>query len=500
MKLINPQHGTGERIAALARQFAGGDPFSHLVIDNFLDEAFARSLVQEFPDFHHRDYRHVNELGYEDKKAVHTCVKELSPAFRRMDELISSPEFLHYASGITGIEDLLYDPEYLGGGTHENLNHHELSTHVDFNYHRSLGLHRRISAILYLNEEWMPGWGGDLELHKDPWLPRHRNSIKTIAPIFNRLVLFPTTEYSWHGFTPIKIPAGRPGISRKSFAFFLYSRDRPAHEIRALHGTIYCERPLPENLKAGNTLSQADVDEIERLTIRRDGLLQLMYAREAEYSALTGTLRTEMHHFQKKVEHLDGMTDAVEQMYRFSINRAMEAVEPLQLAFHGGPHAEVISGYWRDPFLFRRCKLEVTKLTAPPREGDLLLFLDLGATTWSIGRMRRELGKYFVVHQQRNPQLLVLPKDRFYGTVTSFDRAAAGHRGLSPASTEPYPAALKRKERLIIFYFRMNSLKNRLIGKRKSKLLWILSVGVRGALERLGIRSAVLWPEEVKAE
>jgi hypothetical protein len=35
--------------------------------------------------------------------------------------------------------------------------------------HRTAGGHRRINTIIYLDKEWRGEWGGNLELHKNPW-------------------------------------------------------------------------------------------------------------------------------------------------------------------------------------------------------------------------------------------------------------------------------------------------------------------------------------------
>ena len=74
--------------------------------------------------------------------------------YAELDALIQSGDWLALLTRITGIPGLLYDPYYLGGGTHENRSGQGLDPHVDFNYHPSERWHRRLNLIVYLNRAW----------------------------------------------------------------------------------------------------------------------------------------------------------------------------------------------------------------------------------------------------------------------------------------------------------------------------------------------------------
>src|SRR5262245_24534921 len=150
----------------LAAVFHGALPFQHFAIDGFFTEEFAARLLAEFPPFEAGDNR--NEAGLGGAKAVFERVRRLGPAFTALDDLVRSAEFLALLGRITGIRDLRYDPDYIGGGTHENRHGQELDPHVDFNRHPFTRWHRRLNLIVYLNRDWRDEWGGSLELHSNP--------------------------------------------------------------------------------------------------------------------------------------------------------------------------------------------------------------------------------------------------------------------------------------------------------------------------------------------
>ena len=252
--------------------FRTADPFPHLVVDDFLPDDFYGELAESFPRFDEKAA--LNEFGEAGRKAVREKLPELGPAYARFDDLMKSSDFLGRLSQITGIPDLLYDPLYIGGGTHENLEGQELDPHVDFNYHPTTRRHRRLNLILFLNDEWDESWGGALQLHRNPWEP-DADVVKTVAPKANRAVLFETSERSWHGFRKIQLPAAHKNLTRRSIAVYFYTETSPAEGAATEHSTIYVPRPLPERFQPGMTLTEADQRELEELLTRRN--MQIRY-------------------------------------------------------------------------------------------------------------------------------------------------------------------------------------------------------------------------------
>ncbi len=288
LHLLSPDVTT--RVGELADQFRNAYPFRHVVMDNFLEMPFCQRLIAEFPAF---DKSHaLNEMGEVGRKAAIPDIASLGPAYREFDELMRERGFLALMEKITGIPDLLYDPEYVGGGTHENLNGQDLDLHVDFNYHPRRLTHRRLNLIVFLNPVWSDDWGGRLELHRDPWQERAEPPV-SVSPIANRTVLFETTERSWHGFNRINLPGDQQHLSRRSLAVYLYTKQRPDSESVPSHGTVYVPRSMPDHIVAGHVLTQADVDNLYILIERRNAQLRFLYHRELEFSeSLTAITRS----------------------------------------------------------------------------------------------------------------------------------------------------------------------------------------------------------------
>ncbi len=279
-----------KRVEELRKQFREAKPFGFVTVDDFLDGKFCDQLVEEFPAFD--ESRARNEMGEVGRKATVPEITAIGPAYRQFDKLMRSPELLEWMGSVASIPQLVYDPDYVGGGTHENLDGQDLDIHVDFNFHPKRPLHRRLNLIVFLNPEWRAEWGGCLELHQDPWNPE-RSMCASVVPLANRAVLFETTETSWHGFTRIRLPAEKKNTSRRSLAVYFYTRERPARQTAPSHGTVYVPRALPGHLEAGYQLQAADVQELRDLLTRRDGQIKFLYERETEFSeVITGITKS----------------------------------------------------------------------------------------------------------------------------------------------------------------------------------------------------------------
>ncbi len=272
------------------------------MLEDALDEDFCRSLIEEFPGF--RAEKALNEYGEVGGKAVHSNLAELGPAYARFDALMQDSQFLEWLSEATGIPKLLYDAEYVGGGTHDNRHGQDLDPHVDFNYHTNNKWHRRLNLIVFLNERWEPEWGGCLQLHGNPWLPAEEDGSATVVPTANRAVIFETTESSWHGFPRITLPEELRGISRRSLAVYFYTEERPAEQTVPGHGTYYVPRPLPKGIAPGATLTDEQFREVEDLIRRRDRQLQFFWQRERDVKKELAKLDKDTHPYQQEIRRL----------------------------------------------------------------------------------------------------------------------------------------------------------------------------------------------------
>ncbi|MCP5476843.1 MAG: 2OG-Fe(II) oxygenase [Rhodanobacteraceae bacterium] len=299
------------RIPLLAQAFARREPFRHVLIDDFFAEDFLARVLAEFPDFDQGNAR--NEAGELGHKSTVEGIRELGPAFAELDQQIQSRGFLDLISAITGIPDLLYDPHYFGGGTHENRPGQDLDAHVDFNRHPINGWHRRLNLIVYLNPEWDDAWGGSLELHSDP--RSEHDQVTVITPLMNRAVIFETTEWSWHGFSRIAPPAERQRLSRRSIALYFYSRERPEEELAQPHSTIYVDRPVDCPLQAGHTLSADDAEQIRIALARRDQHVQRLYG---DITRLTSELDSTKQHLDRIVK--SGLSGHLRRLARRLLN------------------------------------------------------------------------------------------------------------------------------------------------------------------------------------
>ena len=153
--------------ARTRRAITTAKPFPHVVIDDFLPEAVAQRILDEFPSPGADDwYRWQLET---EQKLQTTAELGIGPFARQVLNQFNSSAVIDFLEALTGIEHLVPDPHYLGGGLHQIERGGFLKVHADFNHHSRLDLQRRLNLLLYLNRDWRDEWGGHLEL----WDTRH---------------------------------------------------------------------------------------------------------------------------------------------------------------------------------------------------------------------------------------------------------------------------------------------------------------------------------------
>jgi Rps23 Pro-64 3,4-dihydroxylase Tpa1-like proline 4-hydroxylase len=217
------------------QQYVNAHPFPHIVMDDFLPEYVLNDVLKEFPkpgDIKWQEFENKSE-----KKLASTSEIQMGDATRFLLYQFNSSTFISFLEKLTGINSLIPDPHFVGGGLHQIERGGYLKMHVDFNRHNRLKLDRRLNLLLYLNKDWQEEYGGHIQL----WDKDMTRCEKKILPIFNRCVIFSTTDFSYHGHPdPLTCPEG---WTRKSLALYYYSNGRPAEEISNVdHSTIFKAR------------------------------------------------------------------------------------------------------------------------------------------------------------------------------------------------------------------------------------------------------------------
>ena len=192
-------------------------PFDHVIIDDFFDLEFAKTLSLEFPDFE-ADIWHGYNNPIEIKKVCNNW-NVFPPNTYRIFSYFNSPEWLSFLGEklLNGVQ-LYPDNGLNGGGWHIHRKGGKLNTHLDYSLHPKLGLQRKLNIIIYMNPKWQEVWGGSLGLWGNESSERPGELITSVWSKFNRAVIFDTTQNSWHGLPePLACPDEE---ARKSIAAY----------------------------------------------------------------------------------------------------------------------------------------------------------------------------------------------------------------------------------------------------------------------------------------
>lgn len=206
--------------------YLNANPFPNIWFDDFFNADRLREVLAEFPNLEGKGKGEVHYTNPNEAKFASKGEYRFGSLTKEFMHFLNSQPFLEFLQNLTGIkETLVPDPYFEGGGCHQIKPGGFLKVHVDFHKHKTMNLDRRVNVLVYLNEDWKEEYGGHFEL----WEKDMSKCVTRIAPYFNRMAIFSTTDFSWHGH-PDKLTCP-PDRSRKSLALYYYTNGRPESEV-----------------------------------------------------------------------------------------------------------------------------------------------------------------------------------------------------------------------------------------------------------------------------
>ena len=215
-------------------------PYPYAVQDGILDPAFAEAVQKEIlaiPSDQWDRYQNPFEAKYtlRDKYAF-------PPHLKHLFEELMNPDFVKQIGEIVG-HKLYLDLTRNFWGVHLYEPGDKLDIHVDAGIHPVLSFKKQVTLGIYLSANWKEEYGCHLEVWRGENAKnndtRLLEKVASIAPIFNRLVLFTCNDYAWHGNPE---PACGPAESRRIFVTISYLSENYSDENKRMKA-FFVARP-----------------------------------------------------------------------------------------------------------------------------------------------------------------------------------------------------------------------------------------------------------------
>jgi Rps23 Pro-64 3,4-dihydroxylase Tpa1-like proline 4-hydroxylase len=236
-------------------------PFPYGSFDDFLDPRILERVLQELEELPESE----TSFDRAQERLKTSYSPERLPTYTRsLFYALNSKPVIAFLEELTGINGLIPDPYFAGGGIHVVANGGHLDIHADFNHHAKMNLERRVNLLIYLNKDWKKEYGGSFEVWNDDMTAQ----VASFVPVFNRMCIFSTSSRSWHGNPePVNHPGGEP---RKSIALYYYTATWDS--TRKSHTTLFKPRP--------GTADQED-RKVKRQALLQDLLPPLLHRKIA---------------------------------------------------------------------------------------------------------------------------------------------------------------------------------------------------------------------------
>lgn len=176
------------------------EPFPYLKCDEILNPTTALTIQTEILNISEEHWDRYNNPF--EKKYTLRNKYSFPPQLNQLFQELTSEQFVSNLSKVVGY-DLKLDETRNFWGVHTYGPADKLDIHVDAGLHPTQLLKKQITLGIYLSYEWKEEYGCHLEIWRGDNASNNDakliEKIDSIAPMFNRMVLFECNDYAWHG-------------------------------------------------------------------------------------------------------------------------------------------------------------------------------------------------------------------------------------------------------------------------------------------------------------
>ena len=101
----------------LGPAYRTAEPFPHTIIEDFLPAPVIADVQAAFPRPGELDWQHFSTR--QERKLASDDVERMTPVIRHLLQEFNSAAAIDFLEALTGIEGLIPDPHYWGGGLHQ---------------------------------------------------------------------------------------------------------------------------------------------------------------------------------------------------------------------------------------------------------------------------------------------------------------------------------------------------------------------------------------------
>lgn len=211
-------------------QYRSHPGYSKLEVQNFLPIDVVKQMAKELENLpldKGKKFTRKGSCMYEYNDL------EITPIQDEVINALHSGPFLKWLQEVTDTVDLIPDPHLVGAGYAKSFTGDSLKVHTDFNWNEQLHLHRRLSVVIYLNEEWEEDWGGNLDFYDTD----RERVLSRVIPGPGNMVVWSYNNLAYHGYPePMTNPEG---TCRKNLRLFYYVSNSKHDDKFPPHRSLY---------------------------------------------------------------------------------------------------------------------------------------------------------------------------------------------------------------------------------------------------------------------